>query len=112
MLRDALDDFGILLKKFLVALLRSVADSGKKQLLVGVEAFRQQILIFIAENIICSDDVFQFLPVYREELARLYAFKREETWRAVVQAVERRDYITRKEELKCDVFAVIVECEA
>ena len=111
-MRYALDDFGILLKKFLVALLRSVADSGKKQLLVGVKTVCQQIFIFIAEDIIGPDDVFQLFAVYCEEFARLYAFKREEAWRSVVQAVERRDYITGKEELECYVLAVIVECEA
>lgn len=112
MLRDVHYNFGIMLKKFLVSLLRSVTDSGKEQLLVGVEAFCQQFFVFFAEDIIGPDDVVQFFAVYREEFARLYAFKREEAWRSVVQAVERCDYITGEEELECDVFAVIVECEA
>ncbi len=29
-----------------------------------------------------------------------------------MQTVERCDYISRKEELECDVLAVIVECKA
>ena len=102
----------ILPEEFLVALLRGVTDAGEKQLLVGVESVCQQIFIFIAEDIIGPDDVFQLFAVYREKYARLYAFKREEAWRSVVQAVERCDYISRKEELECDVLAVIVECEA
>lgn len=111
-MRDVHYNFGIMLKKFLVSLLRSVTDSGKEQLLVGVEAFCQQFFVFFAEDIIGPDDVVQFFAVYREDFARLYAFKREEAWRSVVQAVERCDYITGEEELECDVFAVIVECEA
>ena len=77
MLRDAPDNFGILPKEFLVAPLRSVADAGEKQLLVGVEAVCQQIFVFITEDIVGPDDVFQSFAVYYEEFAWLDVFKRE-----------------------------------
>ena len=77
MLRDAPDYFRILPEKFLVALPGSVTDAGEKQLLVGVEAVCKQFFVFIAEDIIGPDDVFQFFAVYREEFARFYAFKRK-----------------------------------
>ncbi len=88
MLGNAPDYFGILLKKFLVTLLRCVADSGKKKLLVVVETFCQHFFVFIAEDIIGSDQGSQFLAVYCDEFARFYAFKREKAGRAVIKAIK------------------------